>query len=119
MIIVIRILLLLLPVVGLLFWIRARARKSAGGDISEDDVKHLRLGLIGLVVLLLIAGLGIRMTDTRGDGGAGAEIYVPARVENGKTIPGHFVKVAPEPTPSDEDTTETPDDSEDSDNSPS
>ena len=116
MIIVIRILLLLLPVIGLIFWIRARARRSQSGEFSNEDVKHLRLGLVGLVVLLLIAGIGIRMTDTSGGEG---EFYVPARVENGKTIPGHFVTEDPDKSADEEEAAENPDDSEDSDDAPS
>lgn len=116
MIIVIRVLLLLLPVVGLLFWIRARARRSANGEFSDEDVKHLRLGLVGLVVLLLIAGIGIRMTDTSGGEG---EFYIPARVENGKTIPGHFVTEDPDKKPDEEGSAENADEGENSNDSPS
>ena len=115
MIVVIRILLLLLPVVGLLFWIRSRARRSAEGEFSDEDVKHLRLGLVGLVVLLLIAGFGIRMTESSGGEG---EFYVPARVENGKTIPGHFVTEDPDQTAVDAEPDESTDD-EDGDDAPS
>ncbi len=92
----IRIVLLLLPLVGLIFWIKSRARRGASGELSEDDIKHLRLGLVGLVILLLVAGLGIRMTE---DSSNGDGRYVPARVENGKTIPGHFVVDEPEAKP--------------------
>jgi len=115
-IVIIRVLLLLLPVIGLLFWIRARARKNARGEMSDEDVKHLRLGLIGLVVLLLIAGFGIRMTDNSGDGGA---FYVPARVENGKTIPGHFVDEDPTKAKSEKDNEDSKENEENSDDAPS
>jgi len=116
MIVAIRILLLLLPVIGLLFWIRARARRKANGELSDEDIKHLRLGLLGLVVLLLVAGFGIRLTESSGGEG---EFYVPARVENGKTIPGHFVKEDPEKAKDKEEASESTDDGEDSDDAPS
>lgn len=115
MVILIRVLLLLLPVVGLLFWIRARARKNAGGEMSDEDVRHLRFGLIGLVVLILVAGIGIRMTENSGTEG---EFYVPARVENGKTIPGHFVDEDPKKAKSEDDADKTPEGNEDSDDAP-
>lgn len=88
MAILFRILLLLAPVVALILWLRWRAKKKSEGGVTDEDVKGLQKGLIVIVLLVLAGGIGIRMTDTSGseDGR-----YVPARVENGKLIPGRFV----------------------------
>jgi len=93
MVVLFRILLLLVPVFALILWIRWRAKKNSAEDVSNEDVRNMRLGLIGLIIMVLMAGIGIRMTDTS----AGRDgRYVPARVENGKVIPGHFEKVDPD-----------------------
>jgi len=110
MVIIFRILLLLVPVIGLVLWLRWRAKKKAGDEIGEDDIKKLRQGLIGLVILLLVAAIGIRLTDTSG-GTSGR--YVPARVENGKTIPGHFVDDEPKEEAEEEKPKESNETSED------
>ena len=88
-----RILLILVPVFALILWIRWRAKKNSAGDVSDQDIRNMRFGLIGLIVMLFVAGIGIRMTDTSSDRDGR---YVPARVENGKIIPGHFEKMDPD-----------------------
>ena len=109
MAVVLRIILLLLPVVVLIYWLRWRARKKAQGELSDEDVRALRLVLVAAVITLLAGGLTLRFLD---DSGSPKGIYVPARVENGVLIPGHFKDDAGKEKVGDEDV-EDPDDSED------
>lgn len=101
--IVLRLVLILVPVIGLVFWIRWRARKKAGEEITDADTRRMQLGLIGLIVLLLVTAFAIRMADT---GGSPTGRFVPAHVENGVTIPGHFVDDEAEEAPVVEDAEE-------------
>lgn len=115
MVIVIRIILLLLPVVMLIFWLRWRAQKNAEGDIDEGDVRFLRVGLIAFALMLLAFGLSLRFSeDTAVKGG----IYVPAHMENGVLIPAHFEAKKPQEAPPERNETEAVDDN-DNDNKPS
>lgn len=87
MVILLRILLVLLPIVLLLVWIRWRSKVNAGGEIPESEVRTLRHSLVAIVVAIIGVGVGLKMFDDSGDVDG---VYVPARVENGKLIPGYF-----------------------------
>ncbi|WP_374764909.1 hypothetical protein [Yunchengibacter salinarum] len=92
--IVLRIVLLLVPVLALLFWLRWLSRKT--GDESEKaaEVRRLRLVLLGLLVVGLGAGLGLYLSDD--NSGDPSTTYVPSRVENGELVPGRFEESKPE-----------------------
>jgi len=88
MVIVLRILLILLPVALLIIWLRMRIKKKAGQEITDKELARTRWGLLALVLTILAVGIGLKLTDTSADT---AQVYVPARVENGELIPGHFI----------------------------
>lgn len=87
MVILLRILLVLLPIILLAVWIRWRSKVNKGGEIPESEVKSLRRTLFVLVVSIMAVGVGLKLSDESGDVDG---IYVPARVEDGKLIPGYF-----------------------------
>jgi len=86
MVILLRILLVLLPIVLLVVWLRWRSKVNRGGDIPEAEVKSLRQTLIVLLITLFGVGVGLKLTGSNDIDG----IYVPARVVDGKLIPGYF-----------------------------
>ncbi|MCK0068564.1 hypothetical protein [Kordiimonas laminariae] len=88
MAIFIRILLLILPVVLVLLWVRWRIKKNSEEGLSDKDAKQLRIGLISVIIGLVVAGIGLRFTDDSGDVD---KVYVPAYMENGKLVPGGFL----------------------------
>ncbi|PCI61111.1 MAG: hypothetical protein COB37_08670 [Kordiimonadales bacterium] len=88
MAILIRILLLLLPMVGLIMWLRWRARRKAGEEISDGEYLRLQITLGGIAVMLLVAGLSLKFI---GDSGAAGQVYVPAKIVDGQLIEGHFI----------------------------
>lgn len=87
MVILLRILLVLLPIILLGVWIRWRSKVNKGGEIPESEVKSLRRTLIVLVLTIVGVGAGLKLSDESGDVDG---TYVPARVEDGKLIPGYF-----------------------------
>ena len=88
MALVIRILLLLLPVVLVLLWVRWRMKKNSEEGLTDKDAKQLRLGLVSVIIGLVLAGVGLRFTDDSSDAN---KVYVPAYMENGKLVPGGFL----------------------------
>ena len=88
MAILIRIALLLLPMVGLIMWLRWRARRKAGEEISDGEYLRLQITLGGIAALLLVAGLSLKFMD---DSGAAGKVYVPAKIVDGQLIDGHFI----------------------------
>lgn len=89
MAVVLRILVVLLPVIALILWLRWRSKRDLGDEVRELEAKRLRVGMTILTVALLLTGLGFRFLDDTS--GNVDEVYVPARVENGVLIPGKFV----------------------------
>lgn len=87
-VIILRILLVLLPVLLLVWWLRGRAKRAKGEQIQDKDLKRARLTLLGFVVLIAALGLALKFSD---DSGETDLVYVPAKVVDGKLIPGHFV----------------------------
>ncbi|MBL4836600.1 MAG: hypothetical protein JKY34_03395 [Kordiimonadaceae bacterium] len=93
MIILIRILLVILPIALLIVWMRWRAKVSAGGEMPENETRRLRRTLIIIIVALVATGSSLKIFD---GGGSVDGVYVPARMENGILIPGHFDSVQEE-----------------------
>lgn len=89
MIIVLRVLLFLIPIVALILWLRLRSKRHLDEGLLEIEARKFRIGMLVLIVVLLATGFATRFTDE--GSGKGDMIFVPARVENGKVIPGHFV----------------------------
>lgn len=89
MAILFRILLVLIPIVAVIFWLRWRASENLDEEERELELRRLRMVLVALVLALFGVGLGFRtMDDSTGDVD---QVYVPARVEDGKVVPGRFV----------------------------
>tara|TARA_R110002072_G_scaffold92461_1_gene205773 strand:- start:126 stop:458 length:333 start_codon:yes stop_codon:yes gene_type:complete len=103
MVILLRVLLVLLPIILLLVWVRWRSKVNNGGEIPESEVKSLRLSLFAIVIAIMGVGIGLKLSDESGDVDG---VYVPARVENGTLIPGYF-----KPQESDKKETPSTDDS--------
>lgn len=87
MVILLRVLLVLLPVILLVVWVRWRSKLNKGGEIPASEVKSLRLSLLAIVIAIMGVGIGLKLFDESGDVDG---VYVPARVENGTLIPGYF-----------------------------
>lgn len=84
-----RLMLILIPIIGLLMWIRWRMKRDLDEKTRQVEFKRFRIGLTVLLVVTLATGLGLRFLDE----GAGDvdSVYVPARVEDGKVIPGYYI----------------------------
>ncbi len=89
MIIILRVLLFLIPIVGVLLWLRWRVKRDLDEATRKLEFKRLCIGLSLVLIALLATGLGLRFSDD--SSGDIDSVYVPARVENGKLIPGRFV----------------------------
>ena len=84
-----RILLVLIPILALFLWLRWRMKRDLDEATREVEFRRLWTGALVLVVAMLLTGLGLRFfDDASGDTDL---VYVPARVEDGKVIPGHYV----------------------------
>lgn len=89
MALVFRIVLLLLPIVALVLWLRWRSKNDLDEAAQDLELKRFRIGLGLLAAAMLLAGLGLRFTD---DGsGSTDSVYIPPHVEDGKVVPGRFV----------------------------
>ena len=91
MVILLRLLLVILPVIMLLFWVRWRMKSAANGEVPESETKAMRRGLIVALISMVGIGASLKLLE---DDAVTDGVYVPARVENGKVIPGHM---APRP----------------------
>ena len=91
-----RILLLSLPVIAVIAWLRWRMREDKTEEERLADFAKLRNTLGILVVVGLVAGIGLKLVDDRT--GDPRTKYIPPHSENGQVVPGRFV-------PEDEDTT--------------
>jgi hypothetical protein len=87
-ILVIRILLLLAPVFLLILWLVKRSNRVTDNEGNDVDVIGARKIL--LVVLSLVTFVAAVLYFTEDDKGNPGQIYVPARVEDGKVNPGYF-----------------------------
>lgn len=84
-----RLMLIIIPIVGLLMWIRWRMKRDLDEETRRIEFKRFRIGLSALLVATLATGIGLRFFD---DGAGDVDsIYVPARVEDGKVIPGYYI----------------------------
>ena len=89
MAIFLRFMLILIPIVALLLWMRWRMKRDLDEETRKAEFKRLQVGMTVLVVATLATGLGLRFFD---DGAGDVDsIYVPARVEDGKLIPGYYI----------------------------
>lgn len=84
-----RLMLILIPIVGLLLWIRWRMKRDLDEEIRLVEFRRFRIGMGVLLAAMLATGLGLRFFD---DGAGDVDsVYVPARVEDGKVIPGYYI----------------------------
>lgn len=88
LVIILRVILLVAPLVGLILWIKWRADKKRSDADLEKEFKKLRLRLMVVVLSVIVAIVGIKMTD-QNVAKAGAE-YSPPVFKDGKIIPGGF-----------------------------
>lgn len=89
MVVVLRILLVLIPIIALLLWLRWRVKQDLDEETQQLEFKRLCVGMAVLVLALFATGLGLRFFDD--SSGDVDQVYVPARVEDGKVVPGKFV----------------------------
>lgn len=89
MVIVLRIIMLLLPLVALLMWLRWRAKRGLEPEDLVLEQRKLRNGLLAVVLSFLAAGLLLRVFDP--DVGDTDSVYIPAHEVDGKLVPGRFV----------------------------
>lgn len=91
-IIIMRLLLLALPVIALILWLRWRARRVAADGPMDGDVRALIRSLLILLAIGLAAAIGLyTLDDNQAPAG---QIYVPPQVVDGELIPGHFIDPA-------------------------
>ena len=89
-VIIVRIILLLLPLIGVIYFLRWRYRlKVSGEEASDEDIVKVRTILITIFVSLLLLGLLLRFFDTTTTDRD--KIYVPPHVENGKMVPAEYI----------------------------
>lgn len=88
-ILIFRILLFLLPIALLVFWLRWRTKRNSEDGLTEADERKAKITLLALIAGILVAAFSLRYFD---DSGSPSGRYVPARVEDGKVIDGHFVE---------------------------
>ena len=104
--IAIRIILLLLPLFGVIYYLRWRHRlKVSGQDADDADLKHIRSVLLVIIASLIAMLLLWRFLDTTSTDRY--KVYVPPHVVDGKVVPGAFIDE--EETPEAEEATETKD----------
>lgn len=89
MIVVLRIILLLLPLVALLLWLRWRSKRGMEAEVLEVEQRRLRNGLLAVAVGFLLAGLMLRIFDP--DAGDTDSVYIPAHEVDGELVPGRLV----------------------------
>jgi flagellar basal body-associated protein FliL len=92
--ILVRILLVLAPVVLLVMWLMRKAKTGKSNKELARDIKEIRKVL--LVVLGTVAFIAVALYSTEDKQGSPEQIYVPARVKDGKLVPGYFKDIAPE-----------------------
>ncbi|NVJ70446.1 MAG: hypothetical protein HWE08_08845 [Alphaproteobacteria bacterium] len=86
---ILRIILLLLPLVALLMWLRWRMKTDRSEDELQQDLTKLRRGLIVVVIMALATGIGLKLTDpNKGDA---RTKYIPPHTVDGEVVPGRFV----------------------------
>ena len=71
-----------------------RAKTGKSNKELARDIKEIRKVL--LVALGTVAFIAIALYSTEDKQGSPEQIYVPARVEDGKLVPGYFKDIAPE-----------------------
>ncbi len=84
----IRLALILAPLLMVVMWLKWRMKKDRTQAELDQDIVVLRQRLMILIGVMLAAILGLYLLDDRR--GDADMIYVPARVENGKLIPGEY-----------------------------
>jgi len=89
MAIFLRIVLLLIPVLAVLAWLRWRMKEDKTEEERAADLAKLQKTLGVLVVVGLAAGLGLKLVDDRT--GDPRTRYIPPHSEDGKVVPGRFV----------------------------
>lgn len=88
---ILRIVLLLLPLVVLLLWLRYRMRTNRTEDELEQERAMLRKVVITLLIVGAAAGIALKFADT--NTGDARTKYIPPHTENGQVVPGRFVPV--------------------------
>ncbi len=106
MAIFLRILLLSLPVIAVIAWLRWRMKEDKTEEERAADLAKLQKTLVVLVVVGLGAGLGLKLVDDRM--GDARTRYIPPHSEDGKVVPGRFV-----PENGEDEAQESPDNSPD------
>ena len=88
--IAIRIILLILPLVLVLYYLRRRyLMKKSGQEVSNEDLKTARVILLAVIGSLLVLVVTFSYFDTKST--QKDKIYIPPEVVDGKVVPGHFI----------------------------
>ena len=89
MIIILRLLLILLPIIAVVYWVRWRMKVDRSREDLDAEIAQMRRNLILIASATAVVAASFYLLDEgRGDEDM---IYVPPRVEDGKMIPGHFI----------------------------
>lgn len=87
--IAIRIIILLLPLFGVIYFLRWRYRLKLSGKAADDeDLKSIRVILLSIIASLIVLLLLWRFLDTTSTDRY--KIYVPPHVVDGKVVPAEF-----------------------------
>ncbi|WP_417450736.1 hypothetical protein [Kordiimonas sp.] len=89
MAIFLKLLLMSLPVIVVIVWLRWRMKEDQTEEEQLADIARLKKTLAVLVVVGLAAGVGLKLVDDRT--GDPRTKYIPPHSENGQVVPGRFV----------------------------
>lgn len=92
---ILRFVLLLLPIVAVVMWLRWRMRTDRTEEELEEHVGRFRKLLAILVLVAVGAGLALKLTDE--NTGDPRTKYIPPHSENGRVVPGKLVPADEEP----------------------
>ncbi len=109
--VILRLVLLLLPIVAVVVWLRWRMRTDRTEDELARDVGTLRKLLVLLIIVMIGAGLGLKLTDE--NTGDPRTKYIPPHSENGRVVPGKLVPADETPKDSTKDSQDTNPESDD------
>lgn len=89
MVIFLRIMLLLLPIIAVVLWLRWRAKQKNDDADLQKELKRFKVAMAVILAAIVCVGLSLRVFDD--SSGDTDTVYIPPHVVDGKVVPGRFV----------------------------